>query len=166
MHYTVIVYRQFHRDGTQVVEDSGYSPPYLGALSCQFASRHPLQRRTTMISGRRYAGISPVALALGSVALLIDTCSARTPDFLVVVSRHGVRRQFPSGTHDFAKYAPGKVFETADEVCFVSSISQRSVRDLFGSIRACPRQDSAFPHSVFSWLWPHITCQIVSIVLV
>lgn len=35
---------------------------------------------------------------------------------VIIVSRHGVRRQFPSSTHDFTKYAPGKTFETEDEV--------------------------------------------------
>lgn len=44
---------------------------------------------------------------------------AMKPDGLVVVSRHGVRRQFPSSSHDFAKYAPGKEFQETDEVCTV-----------------------------------------------
>ena len=68
------------------------------------------------------AGIVLAALRLGGVVVMMTTmaidCSARKPDGLVVVSRHGVRRQFPSGTHDFNKYAPGKVFETTDEVQF------------------------------------------------
>lgn len=68
------------------------------------------------------AGIALAALRLGGVVVMMTTmaidCSARKPDGLVVVSRHGVRRQFPSGTHDFTKYAPGKVFETTDEVQF------------------------------------------------
>eukprot|EP00752_Nemacystus_decipiens_P009618 g8594.t2 len=60
---------------------------------------------------------SALAHPLQSIVLvaLMATCVARTPDGLVVVSRHGVRRQFPSGTHDFAKYAPGKTFATEDE---------------------------------------------------
>eukprot|EP00904_Undaria_pinnatifida_P007161 jgi/Undpi1/3575/HiC_scaffold_16.g06947.m1 len=63
------------------------------------------------------AGIALAALRLGGIVLTMIAidCSARKPDGLVVVSRHGVRRQFPSGTHDFTKYAPGKVFETTDE---------------------------------------------------
>ena len=58
------------------------------------------------------------ALPLQSMVLvtLMTSCVARNPDGLVVVSRHGVRRQFPSSTHDFEKYAPGKVFATEDEV--------------------------------------------------
>ncbi|CAN0039198.1 unnamed protein product, partial [Choristocarpus tenellus] len=39
---------------------------------------------------------------------------ARKPDGLVVVSRHGVRRQFPSNVHEFDNYAPGKPFATSD----------------------------------------------------
>ena len=62
--------------------------------------------------------ISALALSLQSLVLVtvMTSCVARTPDGLVVVSRHGVRRQFPSSTHDFAKYAPGKVFAMEDEV--------------------------------------------------
>ncbi|CAM9748441.1 unnamed protein product, partial [Hapterophycus canaliculatus] len=47
--------------------------------------------------------------------LLASCASSRKPDGLIVVSRHGVRRQFPSGTHDFSKYAPGKDFATEDK---------------------------------------------------
>lgn len=57
-------------------------------------------------------------LLLGT--MMLATCvSSRKPDGLVVVSRHGVRRQFPSSTHDFSKYAPGKDFATEDEVCAI-----------------------------------------------
>lgn len=78
------------------------------------------------------AGIALAALRLGGIVLMIAIdCSARKPDGLVVVSRHGVRRQFPSGTHDFTKYAPGKVFETTDEVqsycAFPSFAMHRSI---------------------------------------
>lgn len=61
---------------------------------------------------------SALALPLRSLVLstMMTFCVARNPDGLVVVSRHGVRRQFPSSTHDFAKYAPNKVFATEDEV--------------------------------------------------
>lgn len=63
---------------------------------------------------------SALALSLQSSVLVTMMASsgvvARKPDGLVVVSRHGVRRQFPSSTHDFTKYAPGKVFATEDEV--------------------------------------------------
>lgn len=67
---------------------------------------------------RSCAGMAAAVFSLVmSTMMFFSTTEARTPDGLVVVSRHGVRRQFPSGTHDFAKYAPGKVFETEDEVC-------------------------------------------------
>lgn len=60
-------------------------------------------------------------LVSGFVSLMFMMSQARassagTLDGLIVVSRHGVRRQFPSSAHDFAKYAPGKEFETTDEV--------------------------------------------------
>eukprot|EP00903_Cladosiphon_okamuranus_P009239 g8818.t1 len=60
---------------------------------------------------------SALALPLQSLVLvtMMTSSAARNPDGLVVVSRHGVRRQFPSSTHDFEKYAPGKVFATEDE---------------------------------------------------
>lgn len=71
--------------------------------------------KTTHRDGVR---ISALALSLQALVLvtMMTSCVARTPDGLVVVSRHGVRRQFPSSTHDFAKYAPGKVFAMEDEV--------------------------------------------------
>ncbi|CAM9167552.1 unnamed protein product [Ascophyllum nodosum] len=65
-------------------------------------------------SRRRFRSVFPGALVMSSV-LLPDVSLARKPDGLVVVSRHGVRRQFASNTHDFTKYAPGKAFETTDE---------------------------------------------------
>ena len=34
---------------------------------------------------------------------------------VVVVSRHGIRRQFPSSTFSFSEWAPGKLFDTEDE---------------------------------------------------
>ncbi|CBJ33016.1 PhyA2 [Ectocarpus siliculosus] len=56
--------------------------------------------------------LKPLVLA---TVMMVTSCSSRTPDGLIVVSRHGVRRQFPSSTHDFSKYAPGKTFETEDK---------------------------------------------------
>lgn len=61
-------------------------------------------------------GIVHLGAFLLVMMMLCSLSAARTPVGLVVISRHGVRRQFPSGTHDFAKYAPGKVFEEKDEV--------------------------------------------------
>ncbi|CAM9585703.1 unnamed protein product, partial [Discosporangium mesarthrocarpum] len=46
---------------------------------------------------------------------LVVMARSRSPDGLIVVSRHGVRRQFPSNVHEFDKYAPGKEFQTSDE---------------------------------------------------
>lgn len=60
--------------------------------------------------------LKPLVLA---TVMMVTSCSSRTPDGLIVVSRHGVRRQFPSSTHDFSKYAPGKTFETEDKVCLL-----------------------------------------------
>lgn len=57
----------------------------------------------------------PLKVLLGTM-MLASCVSSRKPDGLVVVSRHGVRRQFPSSTHDFSKYAPGKDFATEDTV--------------------------------------------------
>lgn len=66
-----------------------------------------------MVSG----SMALVKLAFLSMGLTLRVAESREPDGLVVVSRHGVRRQFPSSNHDFAKYAPGKTFATTDEVC-------------------------------------------------
>ena len=40
--------------------------------------------------------------------------SASTPDRVLMLSRHGIRRQFPSPAFDFNLYAPGKAFATDD----------------------------------------------------
>ena len=40
--------------------------------------------------------------------------SASTPDRVLMLSRHGLRRQFPSAAFDFNLYAPGKAFATDD----------------------------------------------------
>ena len=36
-------------------------------------------------------------------------------DRVIIISRHGVRRQFPSKVFNFSLYAPGKHFDTSDE---------------------------------------------------
>lgn len=70
-------------------------------------------------SPRRNSGRTLGLVCSVLAALLVD--AAQRPDGLVVVSRHGVRRQFPSSTHDFEKYAPGKKFETEDAVSVFAS---------------------------------------------
>ena len=40
---------------------------------------------------------------------------AATPDRAIIISRHGVRRQFPSSAFNFSLYAPGLKFDTSDE---------------------------------------------------
>jgi len=40
--------------------------------------------------------------------------AAPAPDRVIIVSRHGVRRQFPSSVFNFSLYAPGLHFDTAD----------------------------------------------------
>lgn len=70
----------------------------------------------TMRSSKRSCTLVAVAMVMMMIMVVPNSASARKPDGLVVVSRHGVRRQFPSSTHDFAKYAPGKTFATEDQV--------------------------------------------------
>ena len=53
----------------------------------------------------------------GPAAMLIVSAAASSPqpDRVIIVSRHGVRRQFPSSTFNFSNYAPGLHFDTSDE---------------------------------------------------
>ena len=51
------------------------------------------------------------------MALLSILATATTPvppDRVIIVSRHGVRRQFPSKVFNFSLYAPNRTFETSD----------------------------------------------------
>lgn len=48
-------------------------------------------------------------------SLLLASAQAQTPDRVIILSRHGVRRQFPSSVFNFSLYAPGKHFDTSDE---------------------------------------------------
>lgn len=66
-------------------------------------------------SGGR-GSLSSSTLAVVAMSLAAGASSSRKPDGLVVVSRHGVRQQFPSNVHNFEMYAPGKTFATSDEV--------------------------------------------------
>lgn len=80
--------------------------------------------------------LKSAAMAMTTWMVAANSCcgsvSARKPDGLVVVSRHGVRRQFPSSTHDFAKYAPGKTFATEDQVCVeVQRLTLRPTAEAF-----------------------------------
>jgi 4-phytase/acid phosphatase len=50
--------------------------------------------------------------------LLADASSTASQERLkkvLIVSRHGIRRQFPSSTFSFSEWSPGKAFDTADE---------------------------------------------------
>ena len=53
-------------------------------------------------------------LPLGAASVAAATAAA-VPDRAIIVSRHGVRRQFPSSAFNFSLYAPGKHFDTSDE---------------------------------------------------
>lgn len=98
-----------------------HTPSELGLSLLSHRTSDLLRKKTMMApvgasSSRFSTNGALVRLAFVSAAAARWGSEARKPDGLVVVSRHGVRRQFPSSTHDFAKYAPGKVFQTEDEV--------------------------------------------------
>ena len=46
--------------------------------------------------------------------VLASALAAPPPSRVIILSRHGVRRQFPSSAFDFSKFAPGKKFDTED----------------------------------------------------
>ena len=57
----------------------------------------------------------PLIGVIFAFAHSLDPIDGSTPDRLVIISRHGVRRQFPSSAFDFDKFAPGKHFAASDE---------------------------------------------------
>ena len=56
---------------------------------------------------------SRLPMTLTPATSLLLAATAAPPDRVIIISRHGVRQQFPSSVFNFSLYAPTRKFETS-----------------------------------------------------